>query len=172
MADAAARTGHDSEITVLLPLSRTDAARVLRNFARESTISQWNTPDFVHPRLHNLDPLLQRRLPCGLSRSESTLLCRLWLGVAFTKAYSFLIGMASSTHCDACGVEETIEHVFCRCPQYLTQRRVLTAAITRLDNRPFTIETVLRHRSLSSASQKATKAILRYLKDTGLHERL
>lgn len=53
---------------------------------------------FSNSRLY---PLLQRRLPCGLSQPQSSLLSRLWLGVAFTKGYSFLIGMASSPQCDA-----------------------------------------------------------------------
>ena len=105
-------------------------------------------------------------LPCGLSRSESTLHYRLWLGVAFTKAYSFLIGMASNTGCDACGPEETIEHVLCRCPQYSSKRSVLATKLSRLGNRPFTVDAILGYRSLPSTTQKATKAILRFLNNT------
>lgn len=80
--------------------------------------------------------------------------------------------MANSAGCDACGVEEAIEHLLCRCPQYSTERNVLATALGRLDDRPFTVDTILGHRSLPSSSQKATKALLRYLYDTRLHERL
>lgn len=112
-ADAAARLAHQKTETISIPLSRTDAARTLRKLARETTLSKWGTQEFTSARIHALDPHLQRPLPLGLPRSDATILCRLWLGVAFTNAYSYLIGMAASGTCEVCDTPETIRHVLC-----------------------------------------------------------
>ncbi|KAH7963968.1 hypothetical protein HPB51_027791 [Rhipicephalus microplus] len=70
--------------------SRSQEPTQLQDFVRlhvDFTLVQWNSTDFTNARLHNLDPDLQLRLPPRISRAED-LLCRLWLGVAFTNAYS------------------------------------------------------------------------------------
>lgn len=41
---------------------------------------------------------LQLRLMPGISRAEESLLCRLWLNVAFTNTHSFRIGMVDNLY--------------------------------------------------------------------------
>uniref|UniRef100_L7M3W2 Putative tick transposon n=1 Tax=Rhipicephalus pulchellus TaxID=72859 RepID=L7M3W2_RHIPC len=171
-ADEAARSAHEKDLQVPIPLSRTDAARQLQSLARRLTLLQWNTQGFSNSRVYSIYPNLQLRLPSGLSRRDETLLCRMWLGVAFTNAYSHLIGMANSAACNSCGREETIEHILCHCPSYQTHRRVLGAKLDRLDARPLSEKKILGPWSTASDMHKATKALLSYLKATGLHERL
>lgn len=134
-ADAAARTAHEDGVQESIPLSRTDAAMKIREIANEDIKSLWNTPSLQHTRLHRLDPCRRLRPPSGLSRLEATVLCRLWLGVAFTKSFAFRIGMAESAACSQCDSEETIDHVLCRCPRYSSHRLSLAAVLVRLDDR-------------------------------------
>lgn len=171
-ADDAARSAHDGAPIISIPLSRTDAATKLRSLARELTQTLWNTGEFTNTRLHRLDPRLQLRLPPGLPRAEATLLCRLWLGVAFTNAYSFRIGMADSPACDNCGCEETIKHLLCDCPRYNVARKVLATALEKLDDRPFSEDKVLGHWSRRVSALKALRALLKFLRTCELCDRL
>uniref|UniRef100_L7LSY4 ribonuclease H n=1 Tax=Rhipicephalus pulchellus TaxID=72859 RepID=L7LSY4_RHIPC len=171
-ADNAARTSHEQETTVPIPLSRTDAASQLRHLARSLCLAEWNTPSIRHTRLHQINPTLELRPPAGLHRREASLLCRLWLGVAFTKAYTTLIGVTDSSVCEVCGTEEDIDHLLCRCPRFASERRTLSAVMRRLDDRPLSVQMLLEHRPHRSSANKAVKALLCFLRTTGLCERL
>lgn len=171
-ADQAARSAHDMDQQVPIPLSRTDAARMLHVLARKCTVSQWGGTHFTHPRLHSLDPTLSLRVPPKTCRREATLLYRLWLGVAFTKAYAFRIGMADTAACDHCGHEESIGHILSDCPRYSVERQSLRHALNKLDDQPLSEEGILRHRLDVTSQKKAMQALLRFLTSTGLRERL
>lgn len=171
-ADKAAREAHDECERISMPLSRTDAARHLRNLAHIITLRKWNTQEFTNRRLYAMDPQMQLQLVTGFKRQEETLLCRLRIGVSFTNSYSFLIGMADSANCSTCGVEETTRHLLCDCPRYDDERIALRTALGHLDDRPFTEEKILGPWPRASAMCRATKALLRFLKNTGLYDRL
>lgn len=171
-ADNAARTSHQEELSVPIPLSRTDAARQLRHLARSLSLTEWNSPNLRLTRLHQLNPSLQLRPPFGLPRREASLLCRLWLGVAFTKAYSTLIGVTDSAACEVCGTDETIDHLLCHCPRYAQERQELANALKKLDNRTLSVQVLLEHRPHRSSAHKAVKALLCFLRTTGLCQRL
>lgn len=155
-----------------IPLSRSDAAAMLQRIAKNISHSTLNTSRGQNYRQHHLNELRRLQIPSGLRRREATLLCRLWLRVAFTKSYSFRIGMADNALCDACGTEETLQHIFCDCPCYAAQRRSLIFALARLHNRPLTLETILQCHPDNSSRIQATKALLKFLRTTDLHERL
>lgn len=171
-ADHAARSAHTEERHVPIPLSRTDAARKLRLLARQCTESQWNEPHLRNTRLYSLDPTLSLRAPSQLRRRDATLLYRLWLGVAFTKAYAFRIGMTDTPTCDHCGHEESIGHILCSCPQYSPQRACLSHELDQLDDQPLSEKRILQHRKDLPSQKKAVQALLRFLQSTGLCERL
>lgn len=171
-ADQAARTAHKEDHQRPIPLSRTRAARKLRVRAHQRTRSQWNESHFKHARLYSLDRTLSLRVPSRLRRGDPTLLCRLWLGVAFTNAYAFCIGMADSAACDHCSNEESIVHILCDCPQYSAQRHSLTNAFNQLDDRPLSEEKILHHRLDLTSQKKAVQALLRLLRATSLSDRL
>uniref|UniRef100_A0A131YZP8 Tick transposon n=1 Tax=Rhipicephalus appendiculatus TaxID=34631 RepID=A0A131YZP8_RHIAP len=172
LADEAARKAHVETNLVSTPLSRIDAARYLSKLAQNITIQKWQSSQFTNHRLYSLDPSLRLRLLPGLSREEGTVLCRLRLGVAFTNAYSFKIEMADNAECNDCAVDETIEHILCCCPTYANERLHLRTALHQLDGSVFTVEKVLGPWGCPSQLHKATKALLRFLKDTGLIRRL
>lgn len=97
--DAAARSARHGAVTVRILFPRTDAARTFRVLARETSLRERFSEEFTCARIAALDALLQRPLPLSLSRCGAALLCRFWLRVAFTNAYS-LIGMAESDECE------------------------------------------------------------------------
>lgn len=171
-ADAAARSAHEDGEEKSIPFSRTDAAMTIRKIANAELKSLWNTECLRHTRLRRLDTSRRLRPPSGLSRLETTVLCRLWLGVAFTKAFAFRIGMEDSAACGHCGSDETIEHVLCHCPRYSVQRRQLAAALARLDDRPLSEQSVLERRHDLCAHRKSVKALLNFLRGSGLLYRL
>lgn len=172
LADDAARCAHDGAPTLLIPLSRVDAARELRHIAHNATLAHWNSPLNSNHRPKNLKSLLQKQLPSKISRRDATMLCRLWTGVAFTKSFSHRIGMADSSMCESCNCIETIEHLLCHCAQFDEDRRTLQCALNRLDDRPFNEAKILGAWSRSTSAQKATRALLRYLTATSLRDRL
>lgn len=158
-----------------IPLSRSDAARQLRAIAQEITLSLWSTSSsqtIRNSRQHHLPSLRHFRLPPKLSRAEATLLYRLWLRVAFTNSYSFLIGMADSPLCDTCRCEETLQHIICDCPRYDIQRQSLASALAHLDLRRMSVDVILECRPHRTLQLKVTKALLQFLKATDLHKRL
>uniref|UniRef100_L7M148 Putative tick transposon n=1 Tax=Rhipicephalus pulchellus TaxID=72859 RepID=L7M148_RHIPC len=171
-ADEAARSAHDQDLRTPIPLLRTDAARRLQSLARRIGLLQWNTQGFYNARLCSIDPNLQLSLPSGLPRRDATLLCSMWLGVAFTNAYLCLIGMASRAACNICACEETLEHIISHCPSYRTQQRGREAKLRHLDSRPLTEEMILEPWPTVSHMRKAMKAFLCLLRTTALHDRL
>lgn len=172
LADDAARSAHKETLTVPIPLSRTDAARGLRLLAQTETETSWSSPIFTNCHLQRLDPTMRLQIPSNFPRRDATLLCRLWLGVAFTKAYSFLLGMSDTPICDSCNCEETVEHVLCFCHLYETERDLLRSVLDRLDSRPFSETKILGPWPHASQAYKATRALLQFMKSTGLSDRL
>uniref|UniRef100_A0A131YVW6 Tick transposon n=1 Tax=Rhipicephalus appendiculatus TaxID=34631 RepID=A0A131YVW6_RHIAP len=93
------------------------------------------------------------------------------LGVAFTKAFSFRIGMADSSTCDSCGSEERIVHVLCSCAPYGDQLCPLRMILNQLHSRPFPVPKILEPWTCASREQKGTKPQLKYLNSTDRSER-
>uniref|UniRef100_L7M1K8 Putative tick transposon n=1 Tax=Rhipicephalus pulchellus TaxID=72859 RepID=L7M1K8_RHIPC len=175
-ADNAARAAlEDTTQEDTIPLSRSDAASSLRGLAQEITLSLWCPPSTQtnrNNRQHHLSFLTHLYMPSGLRRREATLLYRLWLGVAFTKSYSFRIGMADSALCDVCRCEETLRHILCDCPVYNVQRQSLASFLEHLDNSQMSVESILSCRRQRTSQLKVTKELLKFLKKTDLDKRL
>uniref|UniRef100_A0A224ZAF4 Tick transposon n=1 Tax=Rhipicephalus zambeziensis TaxID=60191 RepID=A0A224ZAF4_9ACAR len=123
-----------------------------------------NDPNVGNHRLHKLDPSRKLQVPSDLSRRDATLLCRLWLGVAFTKAYSLRIGMADTSKCDSCDSDETIEHLLCSCDRLVSERNVLRDTLNKLDDRSFSEEKILGSWLYASQASIATRALMHFFK--------
>lgn len=67
-----------------------------------------------------------KTIECGLFRLDTTVSCRLWLGVAFIKVFALRIGMEDSAACDHCGSDETIEQTLRSLLNLLVLRMVTT----------------------------------------------
>lgn len=92
-------------------------------------------------------------------------------GVAFTKSYTRLTGIADSVECNACGVEKTIEHLQCYCPSFENKKHDLFTALNQLDKKPSILDKILGPWLRIQQLQKPTKALLRFLKTAGLSDR-
>uniref|UniRef100_A0A131Z0Q1 Tick transposon n=1 Tax=Rhipicephalus appendiculatus TaxID=34631 RepID=A0A131Z0Q1_RHIAP len=174
-ADNAARAALEGAQEDTIPLSRSDAASSLRKLAQGITLSLWRPPSNQTNRTnrqHRLCSLMDLYMPTGLRRSDDTLLYRIWLGVAFTKSYSFRIGMADDALCDACRCEETLRHILCDCPLYDVQRQSLASVLADRDNRQMSVESILECRSQRTSQLKVAKELLKFLRKTNLDKRL
>lgn len=74
---------------------------------------------------------------CSPCHDDATLLYSLRLGVAFTNAYSYRLGITDTLTCDTWGPEETMEHQLCIIPQFKVQRIYLRTVLSRLGSRTF-----------------------------------
>lgn len=72
-----------------------------------------------------------------VSLRETIVLRRIWLGVAYEYAYSFLIKMASSAASKFDEWVAVVEHPLCQCPSFETSPSSFNAKLHRFDGRPF-----------------------------------
>lgn len=169
-ADQEAKKVSANADVVRLPFARTDTTALLSTILRHASASHWSHPDNRHGRLHRLDPDCKFRLPPGIQRNHATLFHRLRLGVAFTRRYKHLIGVTSDPDCETCHVPETISHVLCHCPRYAHPREQLARTLARLDCRVVSEEVLLGPWPDAKRSHKAFKAVLTFLRSSGLSE--
>lgn len=74
--------------------------------------------------------------------------------------------------CDVCCTKEDIDHLICHCPRFASERQKLSDALRQLDDRPLSVQMLLEHRHRLSSAQKAVKAVLCFLRTTGLCDHL
>lgn len=168
-ADAEAKMAHDNARVLAIPFSRPDTNTVVYTLLSETTAAYWSLPSHRHRRLHELDPNMSVRIPPTMKRCITSLFHRLRLGVAFTRRYLHLIGRADSPNCEMCGTPETIEHLLCVCPRYLTQRNSMAAVL--LSSKQQVSEKVLLGPP-PCHQRDILKALNMFLRDTELDERL
>ncbi|KAH8036594.1 hypothetical protein HPB51_002132 [Rhipicephalus microplus] len=82
------------------------------------------------------------------------------------------LGMADNALCDACHCEETLHHILCDCPLYKIQRQSPASAFASIDNSQMSVDTILSSAREKTMQQKATKALVKFLRDTDLNKRL
>lgn len=97
--DLAAKDGptgvHHPEIKI--SFSRGDSGWLTSLIATDVKTSLWANPAAYHYKcLHNIHPHLEFEVPAGLARRHTTVLRRLRLGTAYTKAYLHRCGFTDS----------------------------------------------------------------------------
>lgn len=120
-----ARCAHDSPYLILVPFSRSHAARLVRHIRIEISSSLWDNQHHHCSKLYGTDPKLRFRVPRGLPRKLEACLHRLHLHVAYTNQFLYLIGIKDSQVCDFCQVIHTVSHALCYCTQYNAERSAL-----------------------------------------------
>lgn len=83
------KSAYTESSLILMPLSiGLNATWKLHVLGRQCATSPLNEPHFKHEQFYSPVSTSSLRIPPGLRRSDTTLLCRSWLGVAFTRAYA------------------------------------------------------------------------------------
>ncbi|KAM7304738.1 uncharacterized protein ISCGN_014638 [Ixodes scapularis] len=116
------------------------------------------------------EPALPKGALSGLSRAAETLVRRLRTNTANTKAFLVKMGKRRMSECSQCDEEETVHHILRVCPAYEAQRTVLYEQIG-MDNPGATVD-ILFPDGPRRKCQKVFKAVLRFLRDIGLIDRL
>lgn len=141
-------------ILTCVPLSRPDAAGLLRSIARNITLSLLNMPQFSNsrptPNCSATHPLTNNaRMPpyCGKESLPPNLAPSLpaWLTALIRTG-----------------------HLLYHCALFATERKHLSTALRKLENQPVTAQAVFYHRCFPSQFKKVTQALLRFLKATSL----
>lgn len=172
-ADAEAKRALNSAPEVCIAFSRQDTNILLRRVMRNSILEHWQKPEHQHKRLHKWDPEMKFRMPHKLKRSISCIIHRIRLGVAYTRRYTHLIGCNDTgPNCGHCRLPETLEHIFCDCPAYASERQQLISSIGRYISRPLTDEVVLGPWPDASSTHVVIRAVIAFLEATGLDARL
>ena len=80
-----------------------------------------------------------------------------------------LIGKVGSAECPVCGVVEGVEHVLMSCGRYRVERERLKVGVAAA-GREWTLEGLLGR--VGKGVMVVQKAVIRFLKDTGLYRRI
>lgn len=172
-ADAEAKAALNNATEVRIPFSRTDTNALLRSVIRNCTLEHWTRPDRQHKRVHKCGPEMKFRMPRKLKRSQTSMVHRIRLGVAFTQQYRHMIGCSdTSPNCEYCQVPETLEHIFCVCPAYAQERQQLVSSIAKVDKRPLSDDFLLGPWPNANSAALITRAAIAFLQATGLDARL
>lgn len=124
---------------------------------------------------------LGKRAPCptrGMSRAEEGLLYRLRTESAFTREWLSRFGAEDDPLCVHCGEVETVGHILLRCQQYAHERADLErlqahgAATTNTTSECARLEAILAPRAPLGTRRRCLGAVLKFLRDAGLQDRL
>lgn len=104
----------------------------------------------------------------GFTRDETSLLMRLRSGSAKTKAVLHFIGQSKDPFCTSCDVHETIEHVVQHCKKFKQPRKRMIAKMKAVGYPSPLLETILYPTGTASTRRKIQRALLDFIKESGL----
>ncbi|KAG0432991.1 hypothetical protein HPB47_020332 [Ixodes persulcatus] len=110
-----------------------------------------------------------------LTRADASLLYRLWTGSAFTRLALHRYGRAGrvdSPECTVCGDPEDITHILLICPEYDAARKVLFATVLKAGGQTATTTRLLFPTGSRRQAWSIFRAVLEFLHQTELAERL
>lgn len=113
--------------------------------------------------------------PCitsNLSREESKLLLRLRTHSARTFVHLCKVGREDSDLCRTCGIPETVQHLLQECVDWTHERCELHRAVKAAGAKDASTESILYPVGPLAMRAKTHRALLNFLKSTGLHTRL
>ncbi|XP_064469979.1 uncharacterized protein LOC135384718 [Ornithodoros turicata] len=169
-ADAAARGAHGAAATTMtttIPLTPSACLIQIRRQTSRSTLAFSSNAVAANTFLHSIDPRMELTLSQRLSRQEESILHRLRLDVALTPLLLSKMDRRTSPMCPSCAAVADIRHLLLHCKRYAGPRAALASNLASLGHRELSLATLLgpvRH----SRQWAVTRALLRYLKDTGL----
>lgn len=155
-----------------IPFSRKDASALASKAAWRFQRSMWAVAPHNYAPLHSIDPHGTFRMPEGLSKHDEAVLHRVRLNVAYTNYFRFKTKQAASPLCTLCDVREDLNHVLCECTRYRAARTSLLVSLGLPLSRGLTLSDVLGPWTNSKRASRATKALLSFLRSTGLDQTL
>ncbi|KAG0432643.1 hypothetical protein HPB47_020653 [Ixodes persulcatus] len=159
--DQLAAKAHDDPVPTFL-LDRFNEAH---RFIREILTERHPHPGVAAGRP---PPVVPRKLP----KAETSLLHRLRAGCPYTAMRLHMMRRKADPNCPTCGDPEDTEHALLVCSTHQEARRTLFHHYT-LSGLPYgTITELLNPRGTRGTAEKAFRALLRFLRDTGLANRL
>ncbi|XP_064483067.1 uncharacterized protein LOC135395910 [Ornithodoros turicata] len=141
--DEIAGIAHLASTKYVVMYTGSDIKLLLRSMTGDMCKRKWLQGDGGSSLLRRIDPELKFSIPPSTARSIETFLHCVRLNVPYGRHFLHMVGKADSPDCPVCGMEENTEHIFIECKRHQSQRKTLLAALTRLDNRAFSIEKVL-----------------------------
>ncbi|XP_049522641.1 uncharacterized protein LOC125945107 [Dermacentor silvarum] len=162
-ADRLAKEAHTLPVPRSLLVTPFDVAR--------HTVAGYLRSHHPDPRVAAGSPpkLLPRR---GLGRRDRALLLRLRIGCCRTAERVHRLSGLGSPYCDSCSGVESLDHVLLQCPAYAAERGPLLAAYRRLGIPSDSARGLLFPATHPSIARRAYAALLEYLEDTNLCQRL
>ncbi|XP_037576983.1 uncharacterized protein LOC119459237 [Dermacentor silvarum] len=162
-ADRLAKEAHTLPVPRSLLVTPFDVAR--------HTVAGYLRSRHPDPRVAAGSPpkLLPRR---GLCRRDRALLLRLRIGCCRTAERVHRLSGLGSPYCDSCSGVESLDHVLLQCPAYAAERGPLLAAYRRLGIPSDSARGLLFPATHPSIARRAYAALLEYLEDTNLCQRL
>ncbi|XP_064470349.1 uncharacterized protein LOC135385103 [Ornithodoros turicata] len=169
-ADADARDAHGAAATTMtttIPLTPSACLIQIRCQTSRSTLAFSSNAVAANTFPHSIDPRIELTLSQRLSRQEESILHRLRLDVALTPLLLSRMDRRTSPMCPCCAAVADTRHLLLHCKRYAGPRAALASNLTSLGHRELSLATLLgpvRH----SRQWAVTRALLCYLKDTGL----
>ncbi|KAG0437467.1 hypothetical protein HPB47_017431, partial [Ixodes persulcatus] len=141
-----------------------------------TTSDPFTKRDFLLPEISGVGTLthLQREAHPP-SQADASLLYRLWTGSAFTRLALHRYGRAGrvdSPECTVCGDPEDITHILLICPEYDAARKVLFATVLKAGGQTATTTRLLFPTGSRRQAWSIFRAVLEFLHQTELAERL
>ncbi|KAG0414422.1 hypothetical protein HPB47_008366 [Ixodes persulcatus] len=111
-------------------------------------------------------------IPRNLPRADASLLHRLRAGCPYTGKRLHMMGRKQDPNCPDCGDPEDSEHVLLLCPAHEEPRRTLLQSYAQARLVHATVSDILNPEGHRGATERAFRALLRFLRETGLEDRL
>lgn len=111
-------------------------------------------------------------IPRNLLRADASLLHRLRAGCPYTGKRLHMMGRKKDPNCPDCGDPEDSEHALLLCPAHEEPRRTLLQSYAQAGLVHATVSDILNPEGHRGATERAFRALLRFLRETGLEDRL
>ena len=151
-----------AEVDLDVCLGKAEAKAIIKNYCNKRWQEYWDTQE-VGRSLHELQREVGKCIIMGRNRTEVVVMTRLRIGHSGLNESLYRIGKHATGNCDKCGMVENVKHVLLDCKEYEQERQKVIAAADKA-KMPFNI--------CSVTSSVLFKVVIKYLKETGLMERM
>lgn len=161
-ADKLAKEATGAEhVELEVPLSRSEMKIILKENINKLWQDRWDQEERGR-HLYSLQKKVGIRWSGELKRREEVWITRLRIGHTGLNSGLHIVGKHQTGACMHCGEREGVGHVLVHCSAYSNEREKMQRAIKT----PISLSTLL------SAPNRQTAAIVRYLMETGLANRI
>lgn len=166
-ADAAARQClKRSRINLIIPLGKSEARMVVRQFVKKMWQTEWEQ-EHKGRHLFAIQPKVGTRGSGGYGRRQATVLTRLRLGHTMLNASLYLIQRHATGCCRHCQKSETVEHVLLSCKTYTAHRDNFFNTLKEIGHVDCSLKGLL---SYGSGMDKVHKQAFIFLRSIGMYD--